>query len=170
MKRSEILEMPEYFERYINQVEDIELSEAIEKSIAHLEGLDLNWLESMNPKLEALGKWSVNNTLLHIADSERILSYRALRAGRNDHTPQPGFEPDDLAANANADSRSLDSILDELMSVRLATRSLFNGMDENALRIMGKVWKTEMPVFAMGLNIIGHNIHHFRLFEGIAES
>jgi hypothetical protein len=167
MKRLDIKKMPEYFERYINQVEDIELSEALDKSLKQLEQLDPAWLDSLNEPLLAKGKWSINTTLLHISDSERILAYRALRAGRNDHTIQPGFDQDILADNSNADSRAIKSILSELISVRRATISMFDGFDNDALNIIGKVWTTEMPVFAMGLNIIGHQIHHFRLLEEV---
>ena len=40
------------------------------------------------------GEWSIQEILLHILDTERIFSYRALRFARNDATELAGFEQD----------------------------------------------------------------------------
>src|SRR5581483_3341073 len=40
----------------------------------------------------APGKWTIKEVLVHIIDDERIYAYRALRFGRGDTTPLPGFE------------------------------------------------------------------------------
>ena len=40
----------------------------------------------------AEGEWTIKEILLHVMDSERIFSYRALRIARGDTTALPGFE------------------------------------------------------------------------------
>jgi len=40
----------------------------------------------------APGKWSVKEVVLHCADAERILAYRALRIARGDATELPGWD------------------------------------------------------------------------------
>ena len=40
-------------------------------------------------------KWTVKEVLGHVADTERIFAYRALRIARGDQTPLAGFEQDD---------------------------------------------------------------------------
>src|ERR1019366_5807744 len=45
-------------------------------------------------------KWSLKEVLGHINDTERIMSYRALRISRGDATPIEGFEQDDYVRNA----------------------------------------------------------------------
>ncbi len=42
--------MPEYFERYINTVDDIELPQAFDQSVQQLETLDKSLLASLNDK------------------------------------------------------------------------------------------------------------------------
>jgi hypothetical protein len=44
-------------------------------------------------------KWSLKEVLGHINDTERIMSYRALRISRGDTTPIEGFEQDDYVRN-----------------------------------------------------------------------
>ncbi len=41
MKKSDIKELPPYFDRYINLNEDIELSAAFEKSIQQIDAIDI---------------------------------------------------------------------------------------------------------------------------------
>jgi len=41
----------------------------------------------------------------HIADSERIFAYRALRISRADKTPIEGFEQDDYVKNGGFNDR-----------------------------------------------------------------
>ena len=72
----------------------------------------------------APGKWSIKEKLVHMIDTERIFAYRALRIGRGDTTPLPGFEQDDYVPASDADSRPLASILEEYDAVRAATLSL----------------------------------------------
>ena len=40
------------------------------------------------------GKWSLKESIVHMSDTERVFSYRAMRVARGDKTPLPGFEQD----------------------------------------------------------------------------
>ena len=44
-------------------------------------------------------------------------------------------------------------------------RLLFQSFDETALRRIGVMFNSELPVLAIGFTIIGHQIHHFRIME-----
>lgn len=58
MKRSDIKEFPEYFEYYINLVDDIELSDAFDKSLKQIDDIDIAQLKRIGLKVYADGKWS----------------------------------------------------------------------------------------------------------------
>ena len=60
----------------------------------------------------------MKEVIIHILDAERVFAYRALRIGRNDDTPLPGFEQNGYVPFYKADSRSIQSILDEYQTVR----------------------------------------------------
>jgi hypothetical protein len=75
-------------------------------------------------------KWTVKEIVSHIADDERIYTYRALRFARNDKTELPGFDQDEYARYSGANQRTLDDLLDELATVRAATLSLFNALED----------------------------------------
>jgi hypothetical protein len=56
MKRSDIKTMPQYFEKYINLVDDVELSQAFDDSIKQLGELDKKLLAKLDGKRYAPDK------------------------------------------------------------------------------------------------------------------
>jgi len=165
MKRSDIKTMPEYFERYINQVDDLELSQAFDESVKQLDRLDINLWAKLDGKRYAPGKWTAKETLQHVIDWERILSFRALLFARKEGSTPQGVDGDLLAANMKADRRAVDGLIDELRITRLSTMALFESFDDDALQNTGINWKYEISVLAMGFTIIGHQVHHLKIIE-----
>lgn len=111
----------------------------------------------------AEGKWTLKEMLLHIIDTERIFSYRALRFARKDNTPLQGFEQDDYVAYSNANKRSLNNLLEEYKAVRKATSTLFVSFEEDVLKQMGIASNNEISVRAIGFIISGHEMHHLNI-------
>lgn len=165
MKKSDIKEMPEYFDYYINLVDDIELLKAFDDSLAEIENLDSELLEQLNGKIYEPGKWTVKTIIQHITDFERILSYRTLLFARGDTNLRQGIDEGLLAVNAKADERKTGEVIAELKHVRQATKALFANFDKEMLFQTGMNWKYEISVLAMGFAIIGHQIHHFNLIR-----
>ncbi|MEO8286368.1 MAG: DinB family protein [Chloroflexota bacterium] len=108
----------------------------------------------------AEGEWTIKDILVHVADDERIFCYRALRFARNDPTELPGFDQDLHAANAGANARTLDDILEEYAAVRSATITLFKNLPEEALPRSGVSNDHRMSVRAAAYHIAGHELHH----------
>ena len=106
------------------------------------------------------GEWTVKQILQHISDDERIYAYRALRFARNDPTELPSFDQDVVAANSEANTRPLSSLLAEFVTVRSATLSLFDGLPEIALSRVGIANGAPMSVRAAAFHIAGHEAHH----------
>src|ERR671917_1310914 len=125
MKLSDIDPMPEYYDRYIKLVADVELSEALDSSIRQLDEADRSLLTRLDGRTYAPGKWTAKDIIQHLADVERIMAYRTLMFARGDKTPPAGFDQDLLIANARADARTVDELIEDLKTVRAATKSLF---------------------------------------------
>ena len=108
------------------------------------------------------GEWTVKEILQHITDDERIYAYRALRFARNDPTELPSFDQEVVAAHSEANTRTLDSLLSEYVTVRRATLSLFDGLPEAAFVRVGKANGNPMSVRAAAFHIAGHELHHLK--------
>ena len=157
--------MPHYYDRYINLVADVELAQAFGDSIRQLDDLDAKLLEKIRDDENAPGKWTAKEILQHVIDWERILSYRAMLFARREGSIPQSVNQDRLAANLNAEKRSIESLIAELKAVRLSTEAMFNSFDEETLLGKGTNWKYEISVLALSFAIVGHQIHHLKIIE-----
>lgn len=165
MKKSDINPMPEYFDRYINLVADVELSQAFDDSIAQLDALDKDLLAKIDGKRYTPDKWTAKEIIQHVIDFERIFAYRALLFARKEGSPPHGVDEGRLAATMNADRRATSEIIEDLKTARLATKSLFASFDDEMLKNTGVCWKYEMQVLAVGFLAVGHQIHHLKIIK-----
>jgi hypothetical protein len=165
MKRSDIKELPEYFDYNINLNEDVELTEAFNKSLKQIDELDINKLKRIGLKVYANGKWTVNKIIQHLTDWERIWSYRTLIAVRSEGTIPTGLDHNIIADNSNADELTTEQLLAELRAVRIATKAMFDTFNNEMLLRNCKFNKNQMSALAMGFNLLGHQIHHFKIIN-----
>ena len=106
------------------------------------------------------GKWSIKEMVQHLIDSERIFAYRALCIARREQASLPGFDENEYAAYAQADSRSPQSLLAELDAVQKATVLLFQSFDAAQLRATGTANGKRIDVNSIGFITVGHALHH----------
>ena len=165
MKKSSITTVGSYFDRYIDLADDIDLVQALEESLMDIDTLDMIYLRKLGNWAYAEGKWSVKDIIQHIIDTERIFCYRALCMARLDKNVPPGYDEDVYAANAKANKREIDDIVEELKAVRLATIAMFKSFHDDDLKTIGTCWKYPMSVLAMGFILIGHQRHHFAVMK-----
>ena len=154
-----------YFETYISYSRKLSIpdnfSTQMESCMAFFESVPTEKLDyRYQPE-----KWSVKDILLHLIDCERIFQYRALRISRSDKTPLPGFEENDYAVEANATSRTLESLLNEYKSVRKATFTLFETFSEEQLLKMGNASGKDISVRVIGYITLGHELHHIKIIK-----
>jgi len=151
------------FHNYINQVPEDDLMEAFNKQSAAF----IRFLETIpSEKYEyryADGKWTIKEVLQHIIDAERVFAYRALRFARKDATPLPGFDENLFAANAKADQRSWDKLVEEFKVVRRSSELMFQSFDDDQLQSRGISSNNPNYVLALGFVIIGHAVHHQKI-------
>ena len=165
MKRSDIDPMPAFFDRYINLVEDVDLLEALEIHTPEALFSETDSLEALKDSIYAPGKWTIKDIIQHCIDTERIMSYRAMRFARNDQTPLPGFEENEYAQNTLASERTLDDLLDEFEIVRAATLAQFQNFNELMLQRAGKASASVISAGALGFVIVGHAVHHMNVIR-----
>lgn len=157
--------MPDYFDRYIDLNEDIELNVAFDNSIIQIDHLDIIQLKRIGTKTYAEGKWSINKIIQHLTDWERIWCYRTILAVRNEGTIPSGHDHVIMANNANADEITIEQLIAELRLVRLATIAIFKTFNNDLLMSNCKFFNNQMSFLAMGFNIIGHQLHHFNVIR-----
>lgn len=165
MQKSEIQPMPEFFDRYINLVEEDDLFIALENAQKVVENIDMDKLHKIGSKIYAPNKWTINDIYQHIIDNERVQSFRALWIARGDRSELPGYDEDLFADNAKTDNRTIDEMIDELLTVRKSTIQLFKSFEPDALKNVGICFNRKVPVLGLGYMLVGHQIHHLRVIE-----
>ena len=154
-------EFASYYEKYINLVGEQTLLEALESGIISILAISEKVEKANKEKFSyADGKWSVQDLILHLIDTERIFCYRALCISRKDKTSFPGFEENDYVASAKANERSFESIISEFVAVRNATISLFESFNDEQMQEIGTASNFPVSARAIGFIISGHQIHH----------
>ncbi len=113
----------------------------------------------------APGKWSIRELVGHIADMERVFSYRALTFGRGNPGPLPDVPEDDFVATADFERRGLASIVRELVHLRRANLELFGAFDDAALTARGTASGRVVSVRALLHITYGHAAHHLNILR-----
>jgi DinB superfamily len=154
-----------YYARYIDLVGTGDVLSTLTKQMDATQALLRSLPASVSTYRYAPGKWSVNEVIGHLMDSERIFDARALRFARNDATPLPGFEQDDYVRNSTFDSYSLAELASELASIRESTVFLFKHLSEDAWMRRGIANGAEVSVRALAYIIAGHELHHREMLQ-----
>lgn len=165
MKRSEVNPLPQFYDRYINKVEDLDLLEALEVYSPEHVFSETETLHKLGDLIYAPNKWTIREIIQHCIDTERIMSHRALRIARNDKTPLPGFDENEYALNTTARYRHLEELLDEYDIVRASTQALFQSFNDDMLVRSGQASQIDITVGALGFMVIGHSLHHMDVIK-----
>ena len=152
-----------YYDRYIGLVPDNDIVHTLDEQRRQTVLLLSGRTEPDGDLRYAPGKWGLKEVLGHLNDTERIMSYRALRIARKDATPIEGFEQDDYVRNGPFAGLLLADLIEDYIAVRRATLSLFRNLDEAAWNRRGVANKKEVTVRALAYIIAGHELHHRRI-------
>ncbi len=113
----------------------------------------------------APGKWTIKEVVGHVIDAERVFSYRALRIGRGDTTPLPGFDEKAWVPLSGANDRTVADLLGEFRAVRTATLALLRHLPPDSVKRRGFASDNEVSVRALAWIITGHAIHHLGILR-----
>ncbi|MDV3308745.1 MAG: DinB family protein [Cyclobacteriaceae bacterium] len=150
----------DFYWRYVEPIHEMPLFSALEQSEKRFHDTIKDYTEEQGLYRYQPEKWTIKEVIAHVLDTERIMSYRALRFARNDQTPLAGFEENDYALEANANSRDFASFRDEFTNLRRSTVDLFRSFAEEMMERAGTSNGQRLSVRALGYIIAGHLIHH----------
>jgi len=165
MIKTDFPEVAEYAKHYINYVDDTNLMDALVNGKIKM----MHFIKSIpSSKMDfsyALDKWTIKEVLTHVIDTERIMAYRALSIARGEIQSLPGFDENAYVQKSFANDRKTESYLEEYLTVRDATLSLYKFMDIDAMKIIGTANNRKFSALSLGFVIAGHEQHHIRILK-----
>ena len=127
-------EYGEYFDSYISLVKyDDPLNQLITNK-----KIMLDFFEKLPAPMwdysYAEGKWTIKELIVHIIDTERIMSTRALKIARGEEQTLLSFDQNVYADASRANFRTALSIMNEYKAVRASTKAMFEGICETKIK------------------------------------
>lgn len=153
----------DYFDNYINQTQGATAVEALEHSTFNSLAVLSSITEEQGDYRYLPDKWTVKEVIGHINDTERILSYRALRFARHDQTELAGYDENNYAKFSNANNRTVGDLVEEFEALRKSTLIMYQSFSEDTLGCTGRANGLEVDVNRLGFVLAGHSIHHSKI-------
>jgi hypothetical protein len=113
------------------------------------------------------GKWTVKELISHLIDTERVMTYRAMRIARNDLTDLPGYDQDAIVANTPISKYTYGDLVDELVMLRQANLFFFKSLSEEDMKKKGTANGNTVSVGALLFIIFGHIEYHFNVMKNL---
>lgn len=111
------------------------------------------------------GKWSFNQVLGHVLDTEKIMHFRALCISRGEKAPLPGFDQDLYVKSAGFESLSPQKILASFLLHRQLVWEFIEEISLDQWNFEGIVRDQTMAFSALVYIIFGHMEHHVELLR-----
>lgn len=157
-------EYPEFFEHYLNLVNDdliIELENQLKTYVKFVESIP----EEKHLFKYAPGKWTIKEVVGHNTDTERVKLNAAFRIARGDKAPIPGFDEDAYVAITNFNARSMENLLEEFVLVRKGAIVLYKSLTDEDLKRVGTASGKPTSVRALFGFLVGHITHHENILK-----
>jgi hypothetical protein len=164
IKRPDQSEFAPFYAGYIDKVPDSGPAPLMQEQIGELEKLRALPDGKANHAY-ADGKWTVKELIGHLADAERVFSYRLTRIARGDTTPLAGFDENAWAKTAPHRRRKMADVVDEMMAIRRATLALVDSLDETTIGNVGLANNNSVSARAICWIIAGHTKHHLDMLR-----
>ena len=163
-RRPTAAEHGEYYQKYISLAKGSDILQSLQESkdvfVEFLQNIPIDKWDYAYRR----GKWTIKEVVLHLIDSERVFAYRALRVGRKDATPLPGFDQNDFVPASQAAHRTPASLIEEYAAIREASIQFFKNLPLEAFEEIGTASENPISPLAAAYIIVGHQQHHMNLF------
>ena len=165
MNRPTTKEYPEWYDKYVQTVPDGNIVDIMTSQLKSAAAL-LNKIDEQKSLYRyAEGKWSIKELLGHLNDTERVLSYRALRFIRKDKTDLATMDENKFVEAAEFDKKQFEPLKKEFRFIRKSTIMLFDDLNENCWLETGISGGKTFTVRSMAYIIVGHVNHHLNILE-----
>ena len=154
-----------YYQKYVDLAPSETCVETLQASWQHAENFFSDITDADGDTAYAVGKWTVKQMLLHLADAERIFLYRALRFARKDLRELSGFDENSYADVAEVSHRTVTDLFEEWCASRQASLTFFKGLESVALTRRGSANGGASSVRALAFIIAGHGEHHISVLK-----
>lgn len=156
-----------FFQRYIDLVPDGDIINTLKQQAKETITFFATLPADKHDYRYAEGKWSIKQVLMHIIDTERVMSYRALVAARGDKTTVlHGMDENLYAETAPYTERTMEEILDEFNAVRASTIHLFaNISTEQSVQKANNSDGSYFTPRSLAYIIAGHLLHHLSIVK-----
>jgi hypothetical protein len=154
-----------YQHRYIQAVTGDDALQAMKKNFLFVSDFFKNIPPEKLFFRYAEGKWTPQEILGHIIDTERILAYRALSVARSEKQSILGFAEDEYVKATDFNKKSLRSLLLQYKAQRKSTLLLFKSFTSKELSRLGKANNLPTNARVLAWFIAGHELHHIKILK-----
>ena len=162
-RRPDSAEYSPFYANYVAAVPDGDIIETVEREGRRIVELLRALPEAAANHVYAPGKWRVREVVSHVADGERVFSYRLLRFGRGDRTPLASFDQDLWITNCHALTRPWPALIDDLEAARASTLGILRSLEPADFDRDGEASGARVTVRALAWIVAGHELHHRRV-------
>ena len=166
MKRPERNEYAPGYQAYIDLVETGNFIELLDQNTIST----IAFFKSIDKKNENLryaeNKWTIKEVLMHIIDTERGFSYRAIVCTRNDRKiPLHYMDEEFYAQNVDVTEIPIDNLIEEFLAVRQAFKLIYTNNPIEKFSFLGNALEYNISARALGFIAIGHVTHHINIIK-----
>ncbi len=158
--------IPDFYQHYIDKVpNDGLLLQHLDAIMQETNTLISNLSEEKLLFRYAPGKWTIKDLMLHLADCERVITYRAMRISRGDKTDLPGFDENKFVEAAHANDKSISTILEQLSAYRKASILFINSLSDAELDNTGVANGYPISARLLVNHLYGHHKQHLDIIK-----
>ncbi len=154
-----------YFAEYLNFNPTDTLTEQLKKNEIFILNLFENLSDIELSFRYQPTKWSIKELIGHLADTEKIFSYRALCIARGEQKALPGFDENEYVLQAAFDSLTANQLIQYYFANRTATLAFLETISESKLEQMGNANGQMVSAKSLFWMIAGHEKHHLSVIN-----
>jgi hypothetical protein len=160
MSRPATTEYAPYYGKYVDLVPEDDVVAVLRSQADDALALLRSAPDAVGDEVHPPYTWSIKQVVCHVADSERVFAYRALRFSRRDATPLAGFDEKQYSTAVPLERLRLADLVAEFAAVRQASLWLFKNLPADAWALGGEANAVHVSVRALAYIIAGHARHH----------